>query len=195
LVTVFVRRLVWLVKNPSSRTVQPVGKPSRKIRRRSGWSVDWRQMIEVDLVEHAGELREPSAVPRRRHGGEATPRDWPRKPSARSFFLSRAVCPQTLLNRKRPRYDGRSRNRILLFVITWKGRCGPHVTVRCTAARTPRGSKRTRKRKKQGHDRAAVVCSVVPYFVTVRYVPAAYLHRRRPSPSMGIGSCRHCGVR
>lgn len=32
-------------------------------------------MIEVDLVEHAGELREPSAVPRRRHGGEATPRD------------------------------------------------------------------------------------------------------------------------
>lgn len=155
MVTVFVRRLVRLVKNPSSRTVQPVGKPSRKIRRRSGWSVDWRQMIEVDLVEHAGELREPSAVPRRRHGGEATPRDWPRKPSARSFFLSRAVCSRTLLNRKRPRYDGRSRNRILLFVITWKGRCGRHRAM-CSGAH-PTRVQTDRKKKNQGHDKAAVV--------------------------------------
>jgi hypothetical protein len=190
LVTAFVRRFVRLVKNPSSRTVQPVGKPSRKIRRRSGWSVDWRQMIEVDLVEHTGELREPSAVPRRRHGGEATPRDWPRKPSARSFLLSRAVCPQTLLNRKRPRYDGRSRNRILLFVITWKGRCGRHRAMHSGAH--PTRVQTDVKKKNQGHDKGRGCCSVVPYFL--RCVPAAYLHRRRPSPSMGIGSCRHCGV-
>ena len=35
------------------KTVHPHGKPSRKIKRRSGRSTELRQMIEVDLVEQA----------------------------------------------------------------------------------------------------------------------------------------------
>jgi hypothetical protein len=84
------------------KTVHQPGKPSRKIKRRSGCSTEARQMIEVDLVEHFGGLRKPSTVPRRRPCGEATARLHGRLQHRawRSFFLNRAVFLATLLNRK-----------------------------------------------------------------------------------------------
>ena len=79
--------------------------------------------------------------------------------------MSRAVCPQTLLNRKRPRYDGRSRNRILLFVVTWKGRCGRHRAMDSGAH--PARVQTDKKRKNRVNDKAAVVVQQYRTFYVV----------------------------